>query len=197
MPMTSIVIALIGAGASASAAIIAGLYARSAHRSDSEAQRARELEGRISEQKFAVYKPMIELLGDLLDQSKTAENAERADAIQTQIADFSTWVNIYGSDEAVKAFHDFKQAAFHQPLPPLVSVRLYADLILAARRDIGYPSTTVSRAHILGIRITDLYEVEDFRLALELPFDELCKREGWAPPWLPASTLAVERKPSP
>jgi len=92
--MTSIVIALIGAITSVVAAVIAARYARSTQRHDAEAQRARELESRISERKYAVYRPKIEIFGDLLDSNRSAGVAERAVEIQTQLADFSTWITI-------------------------------------------------------------------------------------------------------
>jgi type II secretory pathway pseudopilin PulG len=184
--MTSIVIALIGAAASVVAAIVAARYARSTQRNDAEAQRARELESRISERKYEVYKPMIDLFGDVLNSSKSATMAERSAEIQTQLAEFSTWVNIYGSDGAVIAFHNFQQAAFHLPVPPLVTTRLFADFLLEARRDIGRSDTSVTRAQIMGMRISDLYEAENYRSALDLPFEELCRREGWNVPWLAA-----------
>ncbi|HEV2639702.1 MAG TPA: hypothetical protein VGX23_31505 [Actinocrinis sp.] len=130
--MTSIVIAFIGAAASVVAAIVAACYAKSTQRNDAEAQRARELKSRISERKYELYKPMIELFGDILDSTKTAGMAERAAEIQAKFADFSTWVNIYGSDGAIVAFHNFKQAAFHPPLPSLVATRLFADFLLEA-----------------------------------------------------------------
>jgi hypothetical protein len=191
--MTAIVIALIGAAASVVAAIVAARYAKSTQRNDAEAQRARELESRISERKYEVYRPMIELLGDMLDSTKSAGMAERAAEIQAKIADFSTWVGVYGSDEAIIAFHNFKQAAFHLPLPPLVATRLFADFLLEARRDVGRSDTSVTRAQIMGMRINDLYEVESYRSALDLPFEELCRREGWSAPWLAARSGIVEQ----
>jgi len=191
--MTSIVIALIGAAASVVAAIVAARFAWSTQRNDAEAQRARELESRIAERKSAAYEPMIELFGDMLDSTKSAGMAERAAEIQAQIADFSTKVNIYGSDAVLVAFHNFKQAAFHLPLPPLVATRLFADFLLEVRRDIGRPDTSVTRAQIMGMRITDLYEVENYRSALDLPFEELCRREGWTAPWLAVGGGIVEQ----
>jgi hypothetical protein len=190
--MTSIVIAVIGAAASILAAIVAARYARSTQRNDAEAQRARELESRISERKYEVYKPMIELLGDILNSTKSAGMAARAAEIQAKFADFSTWVNIYGSDGAIVAFHNFKQAAFHSS-PSLVATRLFADFLLEARRDVGRSDTSVTRAQIMGMRITDLYEVESYRSALDLPFEELCRREGWTAPWLAARSGVVEQ----
>ncbi len=119
--------------------------------------------------------------------------AERTVEIQTKFAGFSTWVNIYGSDGAIVAFHDFKQAAFHPPLPSLVATRLFADFLLEARRDVGRADISVTRAQIMGMRITDLYEVENYRSALDLPFEELCHREGWTAPWLVARSDIVEQ----
>jgi hypothetical protein len=121
LAMTSIVIALIGAAASVVAAIVAARYAKSTQRNDAEAQRTRELESRISERKYEVYKPMTELVGDMLDSTKSAGMADRTAEILTKFADFSTWVRVYGSDEAIAAFHNLKQATFHLPLPPLVA----------------------------------------------------------------------------
>lgn len=44
----------------------------------------------------------------------------------------------------------------------------------------------------MGVRITDLYEVESYRSALDLPFEELCRREGWTAPWLVTRSGIVE-----
>jgi len=66
----------------------------------------------------------------------------------------------------------------------LVATRLFADFLLEARRDIGRSDTDVTRAQIMGMRITDLYEVESYSSALDLPFDVFRRREGWTVPWL-------------
>ena len=43
----------------------------------------------------------------------------------------------------------------------------------------------------MGVRITDLYEVEDYRSALDHPFEELCRRERWTAPWLATRSSIV------
>ncbi|MFI0199865.1 MULTISPECIES: hypothetical protein [Streptomyces] len=142
-----------------------------------DAQRIRDLEARNSEKKYDTYKPMINLLKDALDR-RTID----PETFRTSISDFATWVAIYGSDEALSAFHNFMQASYGSP-PPVILMRLYADFVIAARRDIGYPDTQVTRLQFLGIRISDAYSNSAFR-EIDKPFSELCRNVGWNPPWL-------------
>ncbi|MBC3842121.1 hypothetical protein GXW82_23705 [Streptacidiphilus sp. 4-A2] len=128
----------------------------------------------------------------LLDPHGSTGVAERSVENQAELADFCTSITIYGSDGAIIAFHDFRQAVFHPPLPALVATRLFADFLLGARQDTGRSDTDVTRAQIMGMRIGDLYEVESRRSALDLPFDVLCRREGWTAPWLAAGGVPTQ-----
>lgn len=178
----TILVAGIAAVAAITAAIVAALSARSTKHLELRAQRTRELESRISERKIDIYKPMIEMLGSVIGNAAQGVQATSEDNT-AKIAEFTTWITIYGSDNTIKIYHNFMQAAFNQA-PPLVTSRLYADFILAARRDIGYPDTSVTAMQIMGMRINDLYSEEEYSLAMSLPFEELCRRENWTPPWL-------------
>lgn len=180
----TILVAGIAAAAAIVAAIVAALSARSTKQLELQAQHTRELESRISERKSEVYKPMIELLGSVIGAAAHGKEAPSED-IPVKITEFTTWITIYGSDDAIKAHHNFTQAAFNDA-PSLVASRLYAEFILAARRDIGYPETSITAMQIMGMRITDLYSETEYRLAMSLPFEELCRRENWTPPWLTA-----------
>ncbi|MFB6773313.1 hypothetical protein [Streptomyces sp. NPDC056337] len=162
--------------ASIIAAVIAARSARVAKKSEIEAQRVRELEERISEKKYDTYKPMIDLFKDALDRQAVDENTHRE-----RISAFATWVAIFGSDEAIKAFHNFMQATYHSAPAPIL-MRLYADFVLAARRDMGYPDTVVTRKEILGSRITDAHTHPLF-VEIDKPFMELCRDMHWTPPW--------------
>ncbi|MGH3833859.1 MAG: hypothetical protein ACRDRS_26045 [Pseudonocardiaceae bacterium] len=103
--------------------------------------------------------------------------------------DFATWIGIYGSDGAVHAFHNFMQAVYRNP-PPAVLMRLYGDFMVEVRKDIGYPDTAVRREHLLGMRVTDIYEIPD---VIDPSFEEICARLDWQPPWL--SPDVVPRRP--
>ncbi|MGN2364416.1 hypothetical protein [Streptomyces luridiscabiei] len=173
----TIAVAGIAAVASIVAALIASRSARSVKKAELDAQRIRDLEASISEKKYETYKPMINLLKDMLDRREIGEDVFRA-----SVSEFATWVTIYGSDEAVGAFRNFMQAAYASP-PPVVLMRLYADFVIAARRDIGYPDTRVTRQQFLGMRINDIYAHRIFS-DIDKPFADLCRDANWSPPWL-------------
>jgi hypothetical protein len=173
----SLAVAAIPALAAIIAAVIAARSAKSAKKSDIDAQHLRDLEARISEKKYEVYKPMINLLKDILDQRPMAE-----DEFKSRISEFSAWVTIFGSDEAVKAFHHFMQTTYADNTPPIVLMKLYAEFVLSARRDMGYPDTAINAKHFLGMRISDLY-TDDLFSKVDTPLADLCREVGWTPPW--------------
>ncbi|MET7487187.1 hypothetical protein [Streptomyces sp. NPDC005538] len=172
----TLAVATIPATASVCAAIIAARAAKLAKRAEISAQHLRDLENRISEKKYDVYKPMINLIRDMLDRRQLDEEDSRA-----RISDFSTWVSIYGSDEAVRAFHNFMQAVYHDP-PVTVLMKLYADFVMAARRDMGYAETEVLQAHLLGMKISDIYDNALLR-NIDAPLAQICREANWIPPW--------------
>jgi uncharacterized OsmC-like protein len=185
----TILVAAIAACASIAAAVVAARSAQSTKRIEVESQRARELESRISERKFDTYRPVIEMFGDLTSGTRSSIVLANQEENVEKLQDFATWINIYASDDAVVAYHNFIQAAYNGS-PVMIAVRLYAEFTLAARRDIGFPDTKVAAIQIMGIRISDLYSEESYRQALTIPFDELCRREGWTPPWLSEAVSA-------
>ena len=99
--------------------------------------------------------------------------------------DFAGWVCVFGSDEAVETYSKFMQGSYHSA-PPQVLVMLYAEFVLAARRDMGDPDTSVSLEDILSIRIKDLYsdQQHQFRRAITQPFADVCRESGWDIPWV-------------
>jgi len=186
-------VASIAAVASISAAFVAAFSARSTKQIELRSQHARELEARISEEKSNTYRPIIEMLGNVL--SNPSNDGTESAAFDPKVAGaFATWVAIYGSDDALIAYHNFMQSAFNTAPAPILA-RLYAEFIIAARRDIGYPETQIKAGHLLGLRITDLYSDEDYRLAVTLPFAELCRSNDWTPPWL--ASIQKANAPSP
>lgn len=170
-----LVIAGIPAVASVIAAVVAGVFAWRARRADADAQHARELESRLSEKKYAVYEPMINLIRDILARRVTNED----DHLRDTLENFSTWIGIYGSDDAVQVFHNFMQAVYNDA-PAQIQLRLYGDFLLAARKDMGYAETDVQREHLLGMRITDIYKSHD---VIDQSFEEIAERLNWDIPW--------------
>jgi hypothetical protein len=92
---------------------------------------------------------------------------------------FDTWVNVYGSDGAVRAYSRFLQAVPLSP-PPDIQFRLYADFLLEVRKGIGDPHSTVDRMQVLGPRLAAL---SDPASLTDPDLDAVCRRLGWALPW--------------
>lgn len=178
----ALALSLIAASAAVIAAVVSGRYAQASKASEAKAQRLRELEQRLSEKKFAMYSQVLTTLGALFGPDKS-EKDRASKKLPRDLADFATWVGIYGSDEAVRATRNLMQASYAEA-PFKVYLRLYAELLLAARRDIGYPDTDLMAGDLLGIRINDLYTNEEIYWALMAPFEELCSKTGWRAPWL-------------
>ena len=137
---------------------------------------------------------MLEMLGDVFSQAKTSREAVAdADSNVDKFVSFAKWITIYGSDEAFRAYHNLTQSfPYDPPLP--ITLRLIADFMLSARKDIGYPETEVTRAQLVALRVTDFYQLGDkFGHVMTLPLDEACKLAGWSPPWSSMNAKAPVR----
>jgi hypothetical protein len=165
------------------AAAVAGFFALRANQATIASQRVTELEKRLATSRLEVYKPMIETMGEVFlpAELKTEQEKRRQlDQFMKATKSFLTWVQVYGSDETIRVYHHMMQAAFHDAPNP-VNLRLYAQFLLAARRDLGDSSTAIDLVDLLGMRITDIYETlaDDLRLS----DDEFYRKVGWKPPW--------------
>lgn len=178
----TLLLVAIPALAAVTAAIVAGRYAKASKASEVSAQRLRDLEQRISERKFDMYKPVIEMYATIFSKDET-EKARALKQVPKELPKFTTWIGVYGSDEAIRAFHNVMQGSFSSA-PPKIAIRLYAEFLIATRRDIGYRDTLVTARDLLGLRINDLYQSDDYSWLLTAPFDEVCARFEWSPPWL-------------
>lgn len=163
------------------AAVAAGIFSARARRAQSSAERTLDLEKRLASSKQEVYKPMVNLFRRILDSSGAGKNSPAADkATLETLSQFIAWVQIYGSDDAVRAVHRFMQASYSEP-PATVMLRQYGEFLLAIRRDISHPDTDVTTVDLLGMRITDIYD----ELAHDLTLDEevFYQKHAWSPPW--------------
>ncbi|GHJ36518.1 hypothetical protein [Streptomyces sp. TS71-3] len=172
--MSAVVIAVVAAVSSVVAAAVAGVFALAARRLDARVQRLDKVQERISERKYGMYEPVVELLGRMFttDELPTPEEKEHKRR-------FDNWVIVYGSPGTVRAYSRLMQALPHHP-PGDIQIRLYADFLLAVREDIGDPVGTLDRVEILGtrqVRLSDTASLTDPDL------DAVCTRLGWPPPW--------------
>ena len=176
-------VAAVPAIVSAIAAILSARSARKSRRAEFDAARLRDLEDRLAEHRYAMYRPMLDLFKRIFATVKSGAKVTQKEIVD-KTSDFGTWITIFGSDEAVRAFHNYMQATYRSPPAPIL-MRLYADFVLAARRDLGDSRTAITRAEILGIRINDMYEDPSMWELTTLSFEDLCERWDWQPPWPP------------
>lgn len=160
-------------------ALWASRSARRAQRAEHESARLRALEDRVAQKKYELYQPFLQTLGDLLTPSR---NAAASAKLEDVIADFQTFVTVWGSDEVVETFYRYRSAANTSP-PTLVIMRLMADFLVAVRRDVAWPETRIINLHAIGMRISDLSEHPEMIEALAIPLNELFDREGWSAPF--------------
>jgi hypothetical protein len=167
------------------AAVISGLYAKRSRTAEVEAGRIRDLEQRLSAKRYEVYQPMIDLLGQQFSggpKDIDLETPEGVAEMGRRLRTFTAWVAVYGSDEAVRSFHNLMQAAFND-VPSALNIRLYGEFLIAARRDMGDRDTSLTLQEVLGLRINDLYTSGKTIDAMSGSLEEVAARMGWTLPW--------------
>ena len=184
----SVLLPIIPALLSAGAAVYAALAASRARASELEAVRLRELEQRLSVKKMEAYEEILTALGNMLTPEAlrppvVARKGQQAqDPLGVAVAAFMNQAIIYCSDEVLVSFSRFRMASGHNPPAPVL-MRLVADFMLAIRRDLDGGQSKVTGIELLGMRINDLFTQPTLLAALKDPFDDVCDREGWVPPW--------------
>lgn len=176
-------IPVLSVAGSVAAAIVAGFFATQARRAESRERRIIELEKRIAAHKAEVYEPMLEFFRRLFDEtvSEADSSTLSPEEMLETISKFATWIQIYGSDEAVRAFNRFMQASYTEP-PPQILMRFYGELVLAARKDLGPHDTSIAIIDLMGIRLKDVYD-PGFRDVFAMKERDLFREYGWSPPW--------------
>lgn len=169
---------LVPAAVSIVAAVLSSRSARKAQVAENEAARLRQLEERTAQEKYKVYRPILQLLGDMLTPGRSQGALAKFESV---VPDFINYISIWGSDDAVRAFARYRSAANYD-VPPLITMRLVSDFLLAAREDLA-GSTLLTGADVFGMRINDMYSSADTVDAFELPFSDLAAKYNWEIPW--------------
>jgi hypothetical protein len=170
----------------------AGFAAREARRSKAaelQATQILELERRLSEARQKVFEPMVEAIGrfwEHIASGKPLDEATTKAIVLDDIFRFAHWVQIYGSDEAVRATVQFMQALWVKA-PANILVRFQGELIIAARRELGYRDTEIEPIDSFALRFNDAYTDQAWRADMTDPLEVVFERHDWTPPWLPAN----------
>lgn len=193
-----VLVALVSAVGAATAAVIAGRSASRTKAAELAAARILDLERRQSQSRAEVFEPLIEALFRVWEIAKddAGDDADRFEReVGADLRRFIHWVSIYGSDDAVRMAQRFMQASYHDP-PPHILIRMIGDLIVTARRELGYADTGIGPLEVLGMRINDVYDDEVTFRVLTDPFEVVAARLGWVPPWTRAVPAESEHQAS-
>lgn len=173
---SSIVVAVIAAVASVIAATVAGVYATASRRYEVRLQRTNQSFERIADTKRSMYEPVVRLLDRMFtsDETPTPEELKHK-------REFDTWISVYASDGAIRAYSRFTMALPHHP-PADIQFRLYADFLLEIRNDVGHPDSSITRMDVLAGRMGNLSDPSSLT---DPSLAAVCKRLGWTPPWRP------------
>lgn len=161
------------------AAIWAGRSAFRAQAAEHEATRLRALEERVAQQKYELYQPFLQVLGDMLTPGRKAAAEKR---LEDAMANFQTFVTVWGSDDVVNKFFRYRISASQKP-PTLVVMRLMSDFLIAVRKDIAWPETKLGGMQVIGMRINDLPDHPELERALTISLKELFAEQNWTPPF--------------
>jgi hypothetical protein len=130
-----------------------------------------KLQERLHDSKREWYEQYVDILADIAKDSKAA-TARDNKAWVDKLRAFSFRLPLIASDEVVRAHIRFinLQRILDRPDAALPAV---ADVLLAIRRDIGFPDTRIRPGHILGVIVNELD-------AVQAPFDEWARaRDDW------------------
>jgi hypothetical protein len=179
------------------AAAVAARAARRSKVAELQVSEVLDLERRLSEARQKVFEPMVEALGRLVEltASKKLDEAAVNEQVLPDIFRFAHWVQIYGSDEAVLATVHFMQALWVEA-PANVLIRLQGELILAARRELGYRDTRIRPIEGFALRVKDAYTDPAWSADLADPLDVVFARHNWAPPWAEPSPSSARNERS-
>ena len=171
----AIAVAGVPAFVSLAGAAVASFEARRARLAEQELERLRQLEERVSAHKYEVYEPMIEML-DQLTSDVSVDDSE------IRFTEFRRWIMIFGSDETVVADGRLMQCLFEHA-PAGILLRMYAEFVLAARRDMGDSNSDITALDFYAAKVNDLYAGRVNYEVQADPLDRVFDRLGWVAPW--------------
>lgn len=192
---TAIAAIIVGTLALIGTVVTAILGARTAGRTSrlqaalqGEIEKEKLLESRVGAVKREMYLPLIRALVAAMntDQQNMSQRRGRKgpqqDNLLTAITDHFPNLLTVGSDGAIRVFGHLMQAAFNDA-PGTVFLRLWADFIMEARKDLRGTDTEIDALTLLSCKISDLYSNYDSFAAATVPLNQLAADVGWEIPW--------------
>ena len=118
-----------------------------------------------SQSRRKAYEEFVTTLFETFDGTNKGGRIDKRteQRLRSVFKDFRPKILLVGSDEVVRAFNDWNIYS-DQTLTPEMQHGLLAaiaDLVVAMRRDLGYPKTDLKRIEILAVFLTDAETTEE------------------------------------
>ncbi len=138
-----------------------------------------------------MFENLIEMLIKLWDKDKlNSQSPQDQHEISERLQRYLHWVQVYGSDEAVRASVRFMQTIYTEP-PAEIVVRMSGELVTTVRRELGDSDTTITALEVMATRVSDAYTNDEYYAALTDPLETVFARYEWTPPWAAREALVA------
>jgi flagellar motor component MotA len=117
-------------------------------------QRRTEKDKALEAEKRVAYKQLLQVLFGVLKTVKQGGTEAVEQEIGDKFFELARDMTVYASDEVLRLFIRFKNQ--QQPENPIQVLKLFGELIIAIRKDLGHDQTTVSVKEVLSSFITDV-----------------------------------------
>ncbi|MBN1588173.1 MAG: hypothetical protein JW888_01525 [Pirellulales bacterium] len=105
----------------------------------------------VHEKKIAVYEQLMQFLFRTLLATRSGEPLPEADAVKF-MTNFAQRIMVWGSDEVLEAWSDFRTALGE----PARAMRAYERLVLTVRRDLGHENRNLGPGTMLSLVLDDV-----------------------------------------
>jgi len=144
-------VAIAATALTATATISLGIYAH--HKT-----RQREIEHALYEKKQPVYEKLLKFLFDMMHSTRKGTAISEEEMLEFIIG-FSKELILWGSDDVVRAYIDFKKAAASGEDDPKALLLSFENLLRAIRSDFGHKNKDLAPGDLLSFIITDSDEI--------------------------------------
>lgn len=114
----------------------------------------------LREKKIPVYENIIRLVFSIVFAGKGGKPKIDEQEMIKSMADITEKLTIWGSDEMVHEYFNFRMSSLKQASGDLQNphdiLRAVTDLMLAVRIDLGHKNKDISRQEILGLFVNDV-----------------------------------------
>lgn len=137
--------------------IISTLFAAIGWMFKTERDKRTRVETQLSQKKYDVYQGVIQLFIDLARRS-VSPNPMTQPEIQDRMIDLIKDMMIYGSDRVLVKFSHLRLKA--NPATPMLNLKLYYEVMLEIRKDMGHPHTIAGLDEMMGVFFSDYYAIK-------------------------------------